>query len=155
LTGTGAAGVGDGNARAEEGIERRFAGGDGDGLALPVERGHGLPTEDVGAGGFGEGGDFADQTGSDAKFGEAASEMFDDGIEVRVIEAAGDQMGVAAAQVLAGVGDRSAEDHGEEGLLLGDLAVHVDAFKEVRYSRVGEDLAVEEIDGGFDGGSAA
>lgn len=73
MAGPGAAGVGDGNARSEEGIERRFAGGDGDGLALPVEFGHGLLTEDVGAGCFGEGGYFADEGGGDAEFGEAGS----------------------------------------------------------------------------------
>ena len=131
MAGPGAAGVGDGNADSEEGIERGFAWGDGDGLALPVERGHGLLAEDVGAGGFGEGGDFADQSGGDAEFGEAGSEVLDDGIEVRVVEAAGDEMGVAVAHVLAGVGDRSAEDHREERLLFRDLAVHIDAFEEV------------------------
>lgn len=120
-----------------------------------MERGHGLFTEDVGAGCFGEGGYFADEGGGDAEFGEAGSEMFDDGIEVRVVEAAGDEVGVATAHILAGVSDRPSENHGEEGLLFGDLSVHVDSFEKVRDARVGEDFAVEEIDGGFDGGGAA
>ena len=155
LAGPGAAGVGDANACSEKGIERRFAGGDDDGLALPVERGHGLFPEDVGAGGFSEGGDFTDERGGDAEFGEARAEVFDDRIEVRVVKAAGDQMGVTTAQVLAGVSDRPSEDHGEESLLFGDLSVHVDSFEKVRDARVGEDFAVEEIDGGFDGGGTA
>ena len=63
---------------------------------------------------------------------------------MRVIEAAGNEMGVAAAHILAGVNDRSSEDHGEEGFLFGDLSVHVDSFEKVRDARVGEDFAVED-----------
>ena len=77
------------------------------------------------------------------------------GVEKVTLGLATMEVEVAATHVLAGVLGGAAEDHGEEGLLLGGLSVHVDVVEESADAVVGEDLAVEDVDGGLDGGGAA
>ncbi len=49
----------------------------------------------------------------------------------------------------------TAKRHREERLLLGGLAIHVDAFKEAIDPIVGKDATIELIDRGVDGVGAA
>lgn len=110
-----------------------------------------LTIQYVGAGGFGDCGDLGNQAGGDAKFGEALAEELNDCVEVGIVETALYEVGMTTAQVLACVMNRAAEGHCEEGLLFGDLGVHIDAFKEMADAVVGKDLPIEDIYSGFNG----
>lgn len=114
-----------------------------------------LAVQNVGAGGFSDGGNLGNQRLRNAQFGEGLAEEFNDGIDVRIIESTADETGVAGAHILAAVVGGSAEDHGEEGFLLADLLIHIDVIEEMGDAIVGEDLAVEDIDRSVDGGSSA
>ena len=105
------------------------------------------------AGHVGERGDLGDLVGGDAELGQGGAEVLDHGVDVAVVEA--DQVGVAAAHVLAGVAVGAAEDHRQEALLLGGLALHVDAVEVVRDAIVRKHLAIENVDRGIEGRGAA
>ena len=83
------------------------------------------------------------------------AEVFDDDVDVGVVETLLEQVLVAFAHVFAGVVVGAAGDHGQEADLLGALAVHVDAVEEAGDAVVAEHLAVEDVDSGLDGGFAA
>ena len=75
-------------------------------------------------------------------------------IEMGIIEAVVDEIHMGVAQILAGVIVGSAKHHGEEGFLLGALLVHVDGIEDLTDAVVVEDLTIERVDGGIDGGLA-
>ena len=56
------------------------------------------------------------------------------------------------AHVFAGICDRTAEDHGQKCLLLGDLLIHIDVVEKGANTIVREDLAVEDVNGGVNRG---
>lgn len=111
------------------------------------------PLQDVAARALGDGENLVDELSLHTEGAEGAAEVLEDGVEVRVVESR--EVGVAVAEVFAGVVDGTPEDHGEEGALLALLARHVDAGEEVADAVVGEDALVEQIDGGIDGPLAA
>jgi hypothetical protein len=96
--------------------------------------------------------DFVGLLGADADGGEGFEEVFDEGAEV----GGGDAAAVVdGAEGAAGVGDGTAEGHGEELLLHALEGIHGGVFEEGGEGGVGEDAGVEGWDEGFDGGGAA
>jgi hypothetical protein len=155
LAGSGFAGVRDVGAVAEKAIEHRLVLKGRKSLPFEVNVRHELTVQNVVPGAFRDGRNLGDEGRGDAEFGEALAEEFDDGIEVGVVQTAGDEGLVAAAHVGAAVVVGAAERHGEEGLLFTDLAVHIDAVKEVADAVVRQNLAIEKVDGGVDCGLTA
>ena len=70
-------------------------------------------------------------------------------------EAALHEVGVAVTHALVGIVVGAAEGHGQKGLLFGRLAIHIHILEKIADTVVGEYLAVENIDGGIDGGFTA
>ena len=98
------------------------------------------------------GDDFVGFLGADADGGEGFEEVFDEGAEV----GGGDAAAVVdGAEGAAGVGDGTAEGHGEELLLHALEGIHGGVFEEGGEVGVGEDAGVEGGDEGFDDGGTA
>ena len=96
--------------------------------------------------------DFVGLLGADADGGEGFEEVFDEGAEV----GGGDAAAVVdGAEGAAGVGDGTAEGHGEELLLHALEGIHGGVFEEGGEVGVGEDAGVEGGDEGFDDWGAA
>src|ERR1017187_3083733 len=117
--------------------------------------GHPLPTEDVVAGRFGDGGHFGNQVIGHLQFLERCPEILDHGIEMRIIKSLLDQVRMSFSHVQAGVVIWAAESHGQETFLLGRLFGHIHARKEPADAVVLEHFAVENIHCGIDGGCTA
>lgn len=114
-----------------------------------------LSTQDVGAKAFKLRGDGLNMLGGNLEFREGGAEMFHNGVEMRVIEALIDQLGMSRAHVLSGVVIGASKRHGEKGGLLCTLIVHVGGLKEVRDRIIGQDLSVEDVYSGLNCWSAA
>ena len=65
------------------------------------------------------------------------------------------QVRVRLGEAAALVRPRSAEGHGEEGLLVGALAAEVHLIEEAGQARIGEEAVVELVDGDVDAHHAA
>ena len=80
------------------------------------------------------------------------AEVLGDGVEMAIIER---HALMRAAQVTTAVFVRATEDHGQECPLLGVLPLHVHIVEKVADPLVGQDPAVEDVDGRINGGRAA
>ncbi|GMV93599.1 MAG: hypothetical protein AMXMBFR82_33770 [Candidatus Hydrogenedentota bacterium] len=80
--------------------------------------------------------------------------MLHDRIKMLVVEAVLHEVRVGRAHVVTGVVVGSAEGHRKKGFLLGGLTLHIHGFEEVGDPVVRKDAAVEDIDGGIDGGGS-
>lgn len=98
------------------------------------------------------GDDFVGFLGADTDGGEGFEEVFDEGAEVGGGDAS---TMVDGAEGAAGVGDGTAECHGEKLLLHALEGVHGGVFEEGGEGGVGEDAGIEGGDEGFDDWGAA
>jgi hypothetical protein len=114
-----------------------------------------LPVQNVGAGGFSGCSDLLDEVIWRSYFFQTGRQEFQDGVKVRVVQATLNEVGMPCAHVFSGVSNRSTEYHREEGLLFGDLPIHVHIIEEVTDAIVGQNLAVEDIYCGVNGGLTA
>jgi hypothetical protein len=89
-----------------------------------------------------------DESRGDAQFHQAFAQQFDHCVEMRIVQAAHNQMLVAAPQVGSRVIVRAAEGHSQKCLLSADLTIHIDSLEKGGDSAIGQDLSVKEIDGG-------
>src|ERR1700731_1806780 len=85
--------------------------------------------EDVVSLGFGVCPYPVDQRRGDLEFLQGCFQVFNERIEVGVVEALGNEVRVTIPNVCAGVAVRACEDLCQESLLLRDLALHVDALE--------------------------
>ena len=69
--------------------------------------------------------------------------MFQGRIEMPVVEAPSHQMGVSLAQLPTGIVVGAAKAHGQEGIQLGALGIHVDALKKLVDPVIGQNLLIE------------
>lgn len=81
--------------------------------------------------------------------------MAGDLVEMAVVQTVGDQFFMRHAQVRAGVFVGAAKGHGQKGLLLGPLAVHVGGVEKIRNFIIHQDLAVKQIDCRLNGAGPA
>ena len=83
------------------------------------------------------------------------AQVIDHHVDVKVAQAALDEMRVCLPHVLTGVVVRAAQHHGQKGLLLRPLPVHVYIVEVAGYPVVHQHPSVKDIHGFFDGGCAA
>jgi len=143
---------------AEQAIENTFTLPDREVLPGVVNRRHSicrLTVQDVVPGALRDGGYLCDQRRGDAEFRKALAQEFDHGIEMRVIQTAGDQMLVAAPHIRSAVVVRAAERHRQKRLLFRCLAVHIDTIEKRADPLIGKNLPVEDIDRCVNSGLAA
>jgi len=83
------------------------------------------------------------------------STVSDDGVDVTVVQAAGDDVFVAFLHIHAAVTVGTSEDHRQEGLLPGSLFVHVHVVTESIDAIITQYLAIEDVNGLVHGGFTA
>ena len=113
-------------------------------LTVGVSLTAGLSVERVVAGAFGDG------VAVDFHIFQGRLQMADDGVEMALCQPFFHHLRMRGPHILAGVVVRSAEDHRQERFLLRALFVHVGVQEEGRDREVVQDLAVKQIDSGFD-----
>jgi outer membrane lipoprotein-sorting protein len=114
-----------------------------------------LAVEHVFTSALGDGGHLGDQLRGNVQVLQALAQKLDNGIEMKVVQAAGHQMRMPAPHIGARVVMGSAECHGEKGLLPGGLAIHIGAFEKRTDTMVGKNLPVENIYGRVNSGFAS
>lgn len=154
---TVAAGCGSRNPVSFETLEHGLVSVDFKDPSVKSDAGHGrrLFTQNVGTQALELGSDGLDMMRRNVEFGERRTEVFDHGVEVRVVEALFDQFSMRGSHVLTGIVVGATESHREKGGLLGSLILHVGGLKEVRDALITEDLAVEDVYSGLNGGGAS
>ena len=126
----------------EQTIENGFARLNGEILPFVVDRRHWVRNihsaiQHVVPGALRDTGYLGDESRGDAQFHQAFAQQFDHCVEMRVVQAARNQMLVAASQIGSRVIVRTAERHGQKRLLSADLAIHIDSLEKGGDSAIG------------------
>ena len=83
------------------------------------------------------------------------AKMLDDDIHMLVVQPFLQKVAVRLAHILSGVGVRPAKHHGQKGLLLGELSVHIGIMKEMPHAIILQHLSIKRFDGSIDRGGPA